>query len=256
MTFESVGQPVINDDGQLVFAATLNDGTEGVWGTTRSGQLRKIIHAGDVIEVGPGDLRVVRDISNFQVVGLSESSAFNNQGEVSLRVRFEDWSQAIIVSQAIALGNVAGSDLNGDGVLDVQDIDHLTRMIHSGTALLPAFDQNNDHVLDYLDLSVYLVDAFDSAIGNSTLDGRFTSDDLLAVFRAGEYEDAFVDNSHWATGDWNGDYDSNSTDIVFAFQAGHYEQEGTSPVPEPSALALVTIGVLFAAVRRRQRVSV
>ena len=185
--FASVGEPVINEYGQLVFAATLNDGTEsltGVWGTTASGQLHEILHAGDVIEVAPGDLRVVRRVDNFQDLGLSESSAFNNRGEVLLHVSFEDFSQAIIVSRAIALGNIAGNDLNGDGVLDIQDIDHLTRLIHNGMA--PAsFDRNNDQVVDSLDLSAYLIDAFDSAIGDSTLDGRFSSDDLLAVFAPG-----------------------------------------------------------------------
>ena len=78
-----------------------------------------------------------------------------------------------------------GNDLNGDGVLDVHDIDHLSRLIYSGTAP-PDLDQNHDQVVDRLDLSTYLAEAFDSAIGDSTLDGRFTSDDLL-TFREPDF---------------------------------------------------------------------
>ena len=44
------------------------------------------------------------------------------------------------------------------------------------------------------------------------------------VFQAGEYEDGFLENSSWFTGDWNGDYEFDSHDMVLAFQEGAYEQ--------------------------------
>ncbi|MEZ6119376.1 MAG: hypothetical protein R3C28_22805 [Pirellulaceae bacterium] len=59
--------------------------------------------------------------------------------------------------------------------------------------------------------------------GDSNRDGRFDSADLVAVFQAGEYEDAIAGNSEWAEGDWNGDGDFNTADLVFAFQAGTYQ---------------------------------
>jgi hypothetical protein len=56
-----------------------------------------------------------------------------------------------------------------------------------------------------------------------------------------------LENSSWFTGDWNGDYEFNSTDMVLAFQEGSYEQ-GPQPamgVPEPSALWLMGCGALL-----------
>ena len=55
-------------------------------------------------------------------------------------------------------------------------------------------------------------------IGDSNLDGRFDSNDLIAVFQAGEFEDDIANNSVWEDGDWNGDGDFDSSDLVLAFQ--------------------------------------
>ena len=41
---------------------------------------------------------------------------------------------------------------------------------------------------------------------------------MTAVFQAGEYEDNLVGNSTWAEGDWNGDGEFDSADLVLAFQ--------------------------------------
>ena len=59
-------------------------------------------------------------------------------------------------------------------------------------------------------------------IGDSNLDGRFDSGDLIAVFQAGEFEDDIADNSVWEDGDWNGDGEFDTSDLVAAFQAGSY----------------------------------
>ena len=54
------------------------------------------------------------------------------------------------------------------------------------------------------------------------MDGRFDSSDLVAVFRAAEYEDGLNQNSGWAEGDWNGDGDFTTLDLTEAFQSGGY----------------------------------
>jgi hypothetical protein len=59
-------------------------------------------------------------------------------------------------------------------------------------------------------------------IGDSNLDRRFDSADIVRVFQAGEYEDALTDNSTWAEGDWNGDREFTTRDLVLAFQLGQY----------------------------------
>jgi hypothetical protein len=42
------------------------------------------------------------------------------------------------------------------------------------------------------------------------------------MLQAGQYEDDIENNSTYAAGDWNGDLDFTSSDIVLLFQAGTY----------------------------------
>lgn len=99
-----------------------------------------------------------------------------------------------------------------------------------------------------------LVMDHDFGPGDANLDGLFTSEDLVQVFQAGEYEDGIDGNSSWATGDWNGDAEFGSLDLVRAFQAGTYEQGPLATanlVPEPSGiLPLVMIVFAFHLPRR------
>ncbi|MEZ6119653.1 MAG: hypothetical protein R3C28_24230 [Pirellulaceae bacterium] len=46
--------------------------------------------------------------------------------------------------------------------------------------------------------------------------------DLVAVFQAGEYEDLIPTNSAFDEGDWNGDGEFTTADLVTAFQAGTF----------------------------------
>jgi hypothetical protein len=69
-------------------------------------------------------------------------------------------------------------------------------------------------------------------VGDSNLDGRFDSGDLVLVFQAGQYEDAVAGNSSWAAGDWNGDGEFTTADLVLAFQLGTYVAASiAAPVP-------------------------
>ena len=72
---------------------------------------------------------------------------------------------------------------------------------------------------------------------------------------AQQYEDAIAGNSSWATGDWNGDGDFDSSDFVAAFTAGGYElgpRGAVSAVPEPGSLALVMAGIFGVGMLRRR----
>ncbi|MCA9200668.1 MAG: hypothetical protein KDA87_24175 [Planctomycetales bacterium] len=68
--------------------------------------------------------------------------------------------------------------------------------------------------------------------GDSNMDDRFNSSDLVEVFTTGEFEDGIPLNSTWREGDWNGDKEFDSGDFVYAFTAGSYSSEAI-PVPEP-----------------------
>ena len=71
---------------------------------------------------------------------------------------------------------------------------------------------------------------------------------------AGEYEDNVVGNSGWATGDWNGDSEFTTSDLVTALSGGGYEvgpRAAVAAVPEPHALILFALGLLSALGYRR-----
>ncbi|MEZ6119986.1 MAG: hypothetical protein R3C28_25910 [Pirellulaceae bacterium] len=71
---------------------------------------------------------------------------------------------------------------------------------------------------------------------------------MVNVFVAGEYEDAIDGNSTWATGDWSGNGEFDSADLVLAFQDGGYElgpREAVRSVPEPNGFVLPSV-CLFA----------
>ncbi len=60
--------------------------------------------------------------------------------------------------------------------------------------------------------------------GDANCDGRFGSDDLVAMFESGHYESPDVDGEvGWAEGDFDGDGDVDSSDLVAAYTAGNYE---------------------------------
>ena len=67
--------------------------------------------------------------------------------------------------------------------------------------------------------------------GDSNHDGRFDSSDLVFVFQVGEYEDNVPSNSTFEEGDWNRDGDFDSSDFVFAFRQGTYVAAGRRPIP-------------------------
>jgi hypothetical protein len=153
-------------------------------------------------------------------------------------------------------------DYDEDRKLDVDDIDLLTAAILAGETT-PAFDLNENGVLDPDDRVVWVEELADTNFGDTNLNGVFNTGDLVKVFQAGEYEDQLTGNSTWATGDWNGDTEFGSGDLVLAFSSGAFEGPsqlpgpagGTSVVPEPAGLALLNLGImgLLIASRRLRR---
>jgi hypothetical protein len=151
-------------------------------------------------------------------------------------------------------------DFNADNRLNVHDVDALSDLIRLGTsrgfAPREMFDVSGDGVVDPADRQMWVQQIKKTWYGDANLDGQFNSADLVAVFTAGQYEDAIEDNSTWSTGDWQLDGDFDTSDLVTAFQDGGYEAErrpGAIAVPEPHSIQGVLLGLVTSLTRTRRR---
>ena len=150
---------------------------------------------------------------------------------------------------SIATAQIPG-DHNLNGVLDAADLDLQAHAFSNGWD--PSYDLNNDGLIDPQDRAMWVHDLKNTWFGDANLDGEFLSGDLVQVFVAGKYETS--QPAMWEEGDWNGDMLFGSGDMVLAFIDCGYETCGKppKPVPEPSALTLLAVGLLgLISVQRR-----
>ena len=139
-------------------------------------------------------------------------------------------------AEFLGLSNIRG-DFDGNGLLDINDINALTSASAAGTND-SSFDLNEDSLVNDEDVLVWAKDLKSTWLGDANLDGEFNSSDLVAVFAASKFEKG-VDAS-WQEGDWNGDGRFGTGDLVAAFSDGGYEkgERNLQVVPEPSAACL------------------
>ena len=72
-------------------------------------------------------------------------------------------------------------------------------------------------------------------MGDSNMDDRFDSGDLVTVFQAGRYSNE--QPASWQQGDWSLDGFFDSSDLVAAFQAGNYDSETAATVGVPEVIS-------------------
>ena len=144
----------------------------------------------------------------------------------------------------VATGGLASfllpGDFDSDEALTGNDIDLLSIAVRNESET--KFELNRDRKLDQFDRETWVRDYARTWFGDANLDGEFGTSDLVAVFEAGEYEDAVSLNSTWSTGDWNGDREFTTSDLVTAFEDGGYEQgplTDIDSVPEPYSALLI-----------------
>jgi len=204
------------------------------------------------IDLGTTPLKIGEDsggIVNENYIGIMDdvlvlSRALNENDVAQLA--------AVGAAEFLGLGGVTG-DFNGDGLLDVADINRLSAESAAGNHP-PEFDLDNDGFVNASDISVWVRDLKQTWLGDANLDGEFNSTDLVVVFAAGLFE--LDQDATWEQGDWNGDLRFGSGDLVTAFVDGGYEQgtRGAQAVPEPGSLMLFGIAFLgFLANRRTNR---
>ncbi|MBJ42538.1 MAG: hypothetical protein CMJ80_04485, partial [Planctomycetaceae bacterium] len=89
-----------------------------------------------------------------------------------------------------------------------------------------------DGVVDATDRDTFVEEILGTVYGDANIDGVFKHDDVVDLFAASEYEDGVAGNSGWRTGDFNGDKEFDSQDIVFIFSRGGYTLIPALPGPE------------------------
>ncbi len=156
-------------------------------------------------------------------------------------------AEGTICDRPVVFARPSGNyDLNG--VLDVCDINALSAAARTGANDL-AFALNADQLVNGEDRAVWVRTFQKTWFGDADLNGPCESNDLVAVFQAGQYEEDVALNSTCDTGDWDGNGDFESDDMITAFQDGGHEQgvrAAVGAVPEPASWPLLALGVLLA----------
>jgi hypothetical protein len=209
------------------------------------------------VELYGPDGRTVLAVARSNPLGaaeLIENANLSLPGRYYVRVAgFEDLAQMY----RLEIGDLSilePGDFNGDGLLDIQDLNALTEVVQQASHDTH-FDVTSDGLVDQADRVQWVEVLRGTYFGDTNLDGEFTSNDLILVFRDSEYEDDIPGNSTWIDGDWDGDLDFASGDFVLAFKGGGYEQgprPSANTVPEPTGtvwLLYILVGIRYRAVR-------
>jgi hypothetical protein len=176
--------------------------------------------------VGPGGETIQQFAYDDQWYSETDGSGPSLQIRSPSTTPLTDWSHPNAWTPSRKGGGTPGHaplpDFNADGRLTERDIDLLCAAM-DGPDL--RFDLDDDSDIDLDDLDMLVVSAMRSRIGDSNLNGRFDTGDLVLIFQRGEFEDSVVGNSTWADGDWNCDGDFTTADLVFALQRGGLDPE-------------------------------
>ncbi len=161
------------------------------------------------------------------------------------------------VVEGLHFGNeprlIKQADFDGDGVLTAHDIDMLAAAIREGSAPRNVYDLSGDGIVSFDDMHVMVRRVLRTHFGDSNLDRRFDSGDMVPVFQAGKYEgDVSRQPAGWAEGDWNGDGLFDSDDMNFVFQQGGYETNSVGATSAPTAAAVDALWGLSVAGERRK----
>lgn len=198
-------------------------------------------------------LSIATNQLNYDSLGSVTIFAANDIGGLSFSTTIDGTNAPLIQSTPMSI-----CDVNFSGTCDVNDLNLPDGLfsagdLGSGVPVNPNnahFDLNRNLRVDNEDLDVWLVEAATANAqnrpyfrGDANLDGVFNTTDLIQVFQAGQYEDRIAANSSWETGDWNGDREFTSGDVLAAFQQNGFSANArVASVPEPTS-ALGTLVV-------------
>jgi hypothetical protein len=131
----------------------------------------------------------------------------------------QSW-RAMTPSPGRSVSEPLPGDFDASGTVDAMDIDLLFVQLGSANPDV-RFDLTGDGAVDDLDRNHLVHRILRTKYGDANLDGVFDSRDLVLIFQKAEFEDPIAGNSTWSEGDWNGDREFSTSDLVLGFQDGY-----------------------------------
>jgi hypothetical protein len=162
----------------------------------------------------------------------------NRRGPALYGNNGDSWVAAAATPGRVSFAPQPG-DFDSDGLVDVTDITLLFNELQSPAPDV-GFDLNNDGQVNASDRDVLILEIMGTTYGDSDLDYVFDSTDLIKLFQLGEYEDGIAGNSTWDEGDWNGDGEFDSNDLLLAVTTGGYVATRPEPVPAVAASSRIS----------------
>ena len=101
VTFLDPDDPALDPDGSVVFVAGIDEAGaigEGLFLATRAGGFHTLVRSGDLLEVAPGDLRVVADLSIYGGFGAEHLDSVASGGLIGFHATFTDGTQGIFLA--------------------------------------------------------------------------------------------------------------------------------------------------------------
>jgi len=112
--YQEIFPEMVNSRGQTLFESVVRgpDGSRNraVFAQDGSGQIHLLVRVGEQIEVAPGDLRTIRTVVGMYASTNDDGrrSSFNNNGYFGYQATFTDGSQALLISDVVAVPEPAG----------------------------------------------------------------------------------------------------------------------------------------------------
>ncbi len=159
LTFQAPINFWTNSSGRLAFFVNLNDFTRSLWIEQVDGTLRPIVKEFAMFDVrGDGsDMRLVSSlimVANNSNSSDGRRSAFNNDGDVTFRLKFADGTEGIFTTAA-PVQSACRADFNNDGSIDPDDLGDYINCYFAVPAC-PQADFNGDNSQDPDDLGDFI----------------------------------------------------------------------------------------------------
>lgn len=245
-----VGEP--DDPGEAAFSVTVElDSGDGFttlvdFGTVTTGATLQPVFEG--IVDGNADANRISFDSGDVIAAIPAGSSFRVRWSADTERQMNGWIFGLDNVVMSLMSGIVDGDVNGDGFVDVADLDALTAAVVAGTNE-SQFDVDGSGNVDVEDRTYWIKDIKGTVSGDVNFDRIVDSTDLNAIGLNWQSTTA----TSWLQGDFNGDGNVDATDlndVGLNWQRNVAVQASTASVPEPSGIVLLAIGFAWFGKRR------